>query len=177
MFQQIPYNVAVIDRNYNLIVANENFAEYFGIWKRQKCYKVYKKLDEPCKSCPADQVFKNGEAVVTDAVGIDQFGRKTHYVAHVLPIKSNGDNHVDYVMEMTRTVTETDRWQQEYQILFDRVPCFITVIGEDYRIVRANEAFRTNFGDVLGQHCYKVYKKRKDIISVKILRHSWHSFV
>lgn len=64
-------------------------------------------------------------------------------------------------MEMSHTVTETDRWQQEYQILFDRVPCYITVIGEDYRIVRANEAFRENFGDVLGQHCYKVYKRRK----------------
>jgi signal transduction histidine kinase len=35
------------------------------------------------------------------------------------------------------------------------------VIGEDFRIVRANEAFRENFGDVLGQHCYKVYKRRK----------------
>jgi PAS domain S-box-containing protein len=63
-------------------------------------------------------------------------------------------------MEMTRTVTETSRWQQEYQILFDRVPCYITVIGEDFRIVRANEAFRENFGDVLGEHCYKVYQRR-----------------
>ena len=71
------------------------------------------------------------------------------------------DGNVDYVMEMTRTVTETDRWQQEYQILFDRVPCYITVIGEDFRIVRANEAFRENFGDVLGQLCYQVYKRRK----------------
>ena len=64
-------------------------------------------------------------------------------------------------MEMSNTVTETDRWQQEYQILFDRVPCYISVIGEDYRIVRANEAFRNNFGDVIGQHCYTVCKRRK----------------
>jgi PAS domain S-box-containing protein len=62
---------------------------------------------------------------------------------------------------LTRTVTETDRWQQEYHILFDRVPCFITVIGEDFRIVRANEAFRNNFGDMVGHHCFEVYKRRK----------------
>ena len=62
---------------------------------------------------------------------------------------------------MTRAITETGRLQTEYQILFDRVPCYITVIGEDYRIVRANEAFRENFGDVLGELCYKVYKRRK----------------
>ena len=97
--------------------------------------------------------------MVADSIGIDKYGRKTHYVGHVLPIINDEDGKIDFVMEMTRTVTETDRWQQEYQILFDRVPCYITVIGEDYRIVRANEAFRESFGEVLGQHCYKVYKR------------------
>ncbi len=160
MFQQIPYNVAVIDQDYNVVEANNNFKEYFGSWKSKKCYAVYKKLNEPCKDCPTKEVFKKGNPVVADAIGIDQYGRKTHYIAHVLPIKLKKNGDVKYAMEMTRTVTETDRWQQEYQILFDRVPCYITVIGEDYRIVRANEAFRENFGDVLGQLCYKVYKRR-----------------
>jgi len=160
LFQQVPFNVAVIDREFNIVQANNNFKEYFGDWRDKKCYAVYKKLNEPCKSCPAEEVFKKEIPVVADAVGIDKHGRKSHYVGHVFPIKNEENNRVEYVMEMTRTVTETDRWQQEYQILFDRVPCYITVIGEDYRIVRANEAFRENFGDVLGQHCYKVYKRR-----------------
>jgi PAS domain S-box-containing protein len=69
-------------------------------------------------------------------------------------------DEVDLVMEMTQPVTETNFWQREYQILFDRVPCYITVIDEDYRIVRANEKFRSNFGDVIGEYCYKVYKRR-----------------
>jgi len=161
LFQQVPFNVAVIDRDYNVVLANKNFSEYFGDWRNQKCYAVYKKLDKPCKDCPSVTVFKKGKAVVADAVGIDQHGRKTHYVGHVFPLKSSDNGKVDYVLEMTSTVTETDLWQQEYQILFDRVPCYVTVIGEDYRIVRSNEAFREKFGDVMGQHCYKVYKRRK----------------
>jgi PAS domain S-box-containing protein len=161
LFQQVPFNVAVIDRDYNVIEANDNFTEYFGNWEGKKCYAVYKKLKEPCRECPSAEVFKTGKARVADAIGIDQFGRKTHYVGHVFPLRLSENDKVDYVLEMTRTVTETDRWQQEYQILFDRVPCYITVIGEDYRIVRANEAFRENFGIVTGQHCYKVYKRRQ----------------
>jgi signal transduction histidine kinase len=161
LFQQVPFNVAVIDRDFNIVQANTNFKDYFGNWRGKKCYAVYKKLNQPCKNCPAAEVFKKGEAVVADAVGIDKHRRKSHYVGHVIPIKNEENGKVDFVMEMTRTVTETDRWQQEYQILFDRVPSYITVIGEDYRIVRANEAFRENFGDVLGEHCYKVYKRRK----------------
>jgi len=161
LFHQVPFNVAVIDRNYNVVEANRNFTEYFGDWKNKKCYAVYKKLDKPCKDCPSAEVFKKGKAIVADAVGVDQHGRKTHYVGHVFPLRTPGSSKVEYVLEMTRTVTGTRRLQQEYQILFDRVPCYITVIGEDYRIVRANEAFRENFGDVIGQICYKVYKRRK----------------
>jgi len=161
LFQQVPYNVAVIDREYNVVKANDNFTEYFGDWRNKKCYAVYKKLKKPCKDCPSKEVFKKGRTVVADSVGIDQHGFKTHYVGHAFPIRNGNGNKVEYVLEMTQTVTETSRWQQEYQILFDRVPCYITVIGEDYRIMRANEAFRDQFGDVTGQHCYKVYKRRK----------------
>lgn len=158
LFQQVPFNVAVIDRDFNIVRANNNFKDYFGNWRNQKCYSVYKNIEEPCKQCPSVEVFKKGEPLVADAIGVDKHGRKTHYVSHNFPIKDH-DGKVEYVMEMTRTVTDTDRWQQEYQILFDRVPCYITVIGEDFRIVRANEAFRESFGDVTGQHCYKVYKR------------------
>lgn len=161
LYQQIPDNVCIIDSDFNIVEANDNYAEHFGTWQNKKCYAVYKKLDEPCDNCPTMEVFKKGKAVVCDAIGIDKNGKKTHYIAHSFPIRSKKGNKIAYAMELTRTVTETDRWQQEYHILFDRVPCFITVIGEDFRIVRANEAFRENFGDVVGQHCYEVYKRRE----------------
>jgi len=161
LFQQVPFNVAVIDRDYNVVMANDNFTEYFGDWKGKKCYAVYKKLNKPCADCPSEEVFETGKAVTADAVGIDQFGRKTHHIGNVFPIVEEEGGRVEYVMEMTRSIIETGRLQSEYQILFDRVPCYITVIGEDYRIVRANEAFRENFGDVVGQFCYEVYKRRK----------------
>ena len=67
LFQQVPFNVAVIDRDYNVITANDNFTEYFGNWRGKKCYAVYKKLDEPCTDCPSAEVFKKGKAVVADA--------------------------------------------------------------------------------------------------------------
>jgi PAS domain S-box-containing protein len=54
-----------------------------------------------------------------------------------------------------------EQWQKEYQILFDRVPCYITVINKDFRIVRVNDAFRENFGDILNQHCFEIYKRKK----------------
>ncbi len=157
----MPFNVAIIDRDYNIIEANDNFTEYFGKWRGRKCYQVYKKLDRPCDRCNSALTFEDGKARVSDEVGVDQHGRQAHYVVHIAPLKKDPHGPVDYIVEMSRDVTETKGWQQEYQILFDRVPCYITVIDNDFRIVRANEAFRERFGDVRGEHCYEIYKRRK----------------
>jgi PAS domain S-box-containing protein len=43
-------------------------------------------------------------------------------------------------------------------MLFDHVPCYISVLNRDLRIVRANESARNTFGDMTGKHCYEVYK-------------------
>jgi len=160
LFEEVPLNVAVIDREYNIVEANDRFTRQFGEWRGKKCFAVYKKLHQPCDECPTAQVFDEGKVVVTDAVGLDVNGRSTHYVGHVAPLRRTPDGPVEYVLEMTRSVTGSKSWQQEYQILFDRVPCYITVIDSNYRIVRANEAFRESFGDVLNRHCYEVYKRR-----------------
>ncbi len=56
---------------------------------------------------------------------------------------------------------ETGRWQRQYNLLFERVPCYVSVIDRDFRIVRANEKFRQAFGEAEGRYCYQVYKRRK----------------
>jgi PAS domain S-box-containing protein len=159
-FHVVPFNVAVIDRDYNVVEANDNFTEYFGEWRGRKCYEVYKKLDHPCENCLSRNTFDDGETRVIDEIGIDRFGNQKHYVVQVAPLRKNETGEVRFVVEMSSDITETSRWQNEYQIIFDRVPCFITVIDSNYRIIRSNEAFRTRFGDVVGKYCYEVYKKR-----------------
>jgi len=161
LFQLVPYNIAIIDRDFNIATANDNFTEYFGNWRGRKCYKVYKKLDQPCENCNTMLTFQDGKTRVSDEAGIGQNGKPAHYVVHIAPLKKSKKGKVDYVVEMSSDITETKRWQKEYQLLFDRVPCYITVVDKNFKIIRANESFRENFGDVLGKQCYEVYKKRK----------------
>lgn len=162
LFEAIPFNLAVIDRDFNIVHANLSFEHQFGDWRGRKCYMVYKRLDRPCEECPSAQVFADGKAVMTDSVGVDQQGHQAHYIGHVAPLRHSSEEPVEFVLEMTRSLTGTGTgsWQHEYPVLFDRVPCYITVIDRDYRIVRANEAFRDSFGDVVNRHCFEVYKRR-----------------
>jgi len=161
LFQQVPFNVAVIDRDYNIIEANDNFTDYFGKWQGKKCYKVYKNLDYPCLGCNARLTFEDGRPRVSDESGVDQHGKEAHYVLHTAPLREDRHGPVKYIIEMSRDVIETKNWQMEYQILFDRVPCYITIIDRNFKIIRANENFRNSFGDVTGRQCYEVYKKRR----------------
>jgi len=121
LFEEVPFCVAVIDKDYNIVEANDRFERQFGHWHGKKCYNAYKKLHRPCDECPSAQVFEEGKVVVADAVGIDLHGRPTHYIGHVAPLRRTKDGPVEYVLEMTRSVTGVKSWQQEYQILFDRV--------------------------------------------------------
>lgn len=160
LFERIPFNVAVIDRDFNIVEANAHFADYFGKWKNKKCYEAYKKANRPCAHCGAIDAFKSGKPSVIDELGIDQHGRPAHYVVHIAPLRRKPKGPVEYVLEMSTDVTETKHWQKEFQLLFDRAPCYITIIDRDYRIIRANENFREQFGQVEQRHCYEAYKKK-----------------
>ena len=160
LFDIVPFGVAVIDPQMNVITANRNFEEYFGRWKNRRCYEVCKGLEERCPQCDAIRTFKDGKSRVFDETGIDHRGRTCHYVVHVAPLL-NENGKVQYVVEMTTDMTETRIRQREYNLLFERVPCFITVIDRDFKIVRANEKFRKTFGEAAGKYCYDAYKDRR----------------
>ncbi len=161
LFEQVPFNAAVIDRDFNIVAANRNFREFFGNWEQLKCHQVFKDSTERCSHCRAAQVFHDGLVRVSDERGVDRHGRKCHYVVHLAPLR-DVQGRVKYVIEMTTDLTETRHWQRQYDLVFERVPCYATVIDRDFRIVRANEKFRATFGEVRGKLCYETYKRRNN---------------
>ncbi len=61
-------------------------------------------------------------------------------------------------MEINQRTAQLDNSRKMYKSLFDEAPCYFTVVSEDYRIVRANNTFRSVFGDQVNKHCYVGYK-------------------
>ena len=164
LFETVPFNVSVIDREFRVLAANSYFEEYFGEWRGRRCYEICKGATEQCPHCRAQATFDDGQVRVSDESGVDRHGRTCHYVVHLAPLK-DADGRVKYVIEMTTDLTETRRWQREYDLFFERVPCYVSVIDRDFHIVRANEKFRQAFGEAEGRHCYEVHKRRKKMCS------------
>ncbi len=159
LFDIAPYSIAVIDRDYNIVEANKQFEEYFGEWQGKKCYQSCKKSESRCSYCQLEKVFESGETVVSNESGIDNNGRTCHYIVHFAPMKDR-EGKIRYVVEMATDVTETAKYQRQYNLLFEKVPSYVTIIDKNYKIVRANKKFRDTFGEAKGKKCYEAYKKR-----------------
>ncbi len=49
-----------------------------------------------------------------------------------------------------------------YDVLFNEVPCYISIQDRAFRILKTNRLFKENFGEKAGVHCYQVYKDRNE---------------
>jgi PAS domain S-box-containing protein len=161
LFEHVPSNIAVINRDFEVILANENFRSVFGEVSAKHCFEVFKKKQTICEHCMAAETFEDGRVRVSNEYGVDQNGQPAYYVVHNAPIYDDSGD-VAYVIEMSYDVTDTRSLQRQYNILFERVPCYVAVLDKDLKIVRANEMLRNTFGEGSGQHCYRVYKHRHD---------------
>ncbi len=42
--------------------------------------------------------------------------------------------------------------------IIDLLPCYISILDRDFRILFANQHFQSDFGDALGKLCHTIYK-------------------
>lgn len=159
LLEDIPNGVVVIDRSYTIVDHNRAFAGTFGESRGLPCYTATKRRDAVCATCPARETFADGERRVIEESGKDRNGRATHYLVQVTPLR-DASGTITNVAVVTTDLTATRRLQREYQVLFEKVPCYVAVLNRDYRVVKANEVFRRVFGEPRGEHCYELFKKR-----------------
>ena len=50
-----------------------------------------------------------------------------------------------------------------YRRYWDEMPCYLSIHDRDFRIIEGNRRFREDFGESIGQYCYRVYKGRNEI--------------
>ncbi|MBU2490208.1 MAG: PAS domain-containing protein [Proteobacteria bacterium] len=158
LFSAMPMSIAVIDRDFNLVLANPAFEEKFGDWQGRKCFSVYKDRDALCPHCKGGEAFKDGLPRVNEEEGFDRHGLLTRYIKHTIPFREK-DGSIPFLLEISTDITETERIRQEHQLLFDQVPCNILILDRDLRIVRGNRRFSETFGELDGRYCFEAFKR------------------
>jgi len=166
-FDSMPCYLTVQDKSLQLIDANEKFRKEFGEIDGRYCYQIYKNRSEKCEDCPVERTFRDGESHHSEEKVKNLDGREVWVIVYTTPIKDEQGN-VKAVMEMSTDITDNKvlenqlrESQEKYHLLFEEVPCFISIQDKDLRIVEANRMHREAFGTSYGSKCYEVYKHRK----------------
>ena len=167
-FEEMPCYLSVHDSDFRIIDGNRRFRDDFGESVGEFCYRAYKQREEVCPNCPVDMTFADGKSHGSEQKLLTQHGKQVQVQVHTTPIR-DGDGNITAVMEMHSDITEVkhlqgllERSQERLGRLFEEVPCFITVQGQDLVIQHANRRFRDTFGSAVGEHCYKAYKHRDE---------------
>ena len=167
-FDRLPCYLTVQDRDFRILHANERFRKDFGDFQRRYCFQVYKHRSEKCEVCPVEQTFWDGQCHRNEERIRCLDGREVSVVVETTPIRDQSGK-ITSVMEMSTDVTHIKRLEEQlrqsqhrYRVLFEEVPCYISIQDPELNIVEMNRAFREDFGDLLGCKCYEVYKHRTE---------------
>ncbi|MFH1844365.1 MAG: PAS domain-containing sensor histidine kinase [bacterium] len=165
-FDSMPCYLSIQDRNFKIIDANERFRKNFGDHEGRYCYQVYKQQPEKCVDCPVERTFLDGRRHRSEEQVRTLDGREVSVIVYTTPIRDES-GEITAVMEMSTNITLLKQLQQQvtesqarYRLLFEDVPCHISIQDRDLNIVDANRLHREAFGTFYGCKCYKVYKHR-----------------
>jgi PAS domain S-box-containing protein len=167
-FEEMPCYLTVQDPQLRILDTNRRFLDDFGDLVGEYCYKAYKKREEPCPNCAVMKTFQDGESYGSEEVVRTRDGTEVSVIVYTRPIRDEkGD--IIAVMEMSTDITEIKMLQRQlhesqqlYRVLFEEVPCYISVQDRNLKIVQANRRFKEDFGDQVGAHCYDIYKHRRE---------------
>jgi len=153
LFEQVPCQMSVQDREFRIIRVNRMFAERFGDQLGQFCYRAYKGRESKCPVCPVEQTFADGRSHSSEEVAVKKDGTQAFMLVSTAPIY-NDAGEVVAALEMSTDVTEVRHLEQElrrseekYRTLFNSDPNPIFVLDlHSLEILDANDRALEDYG-------------------------------
>lgn len=155
----IPFGIAIVDKDNIIVNSNKLFKRIFRIQETKdkvyiSDYVSFKELNFNIR-----EIIESGKENVSYKTGTDGKGRSNYHVIQFVPLKGKTGKN-EFVACMVNDISATNHWQKEFNILFEKVPCYISIIDRKYQVVRANEKFRETFGDITISPTVEIYKKK-----------------
>ncbi len=114
LFDQVPCNVLIIDKDYRIVKTNARARKMLGALEGTHCYSGLKGESAKCSECTARQTFADGQMHSGHHVWRSKAGDTVHLHVITVPLRmTNGE--FDMVMEMAVDVTATLKLQDGLQ--------------------------------------------------------------
>ncbi len=164
LFEKVPCYLTVIGSDYRIVRTNQVFASDFGDQVGRHCFEGFKGNSTKCENCQVERTFIDGLPHMSEEIWHPESSDKRFVVVNTSPIFDEYGK-ISEVLEMSVDVTKLEQLkadlrkkEQEYASLLENVPCYLTLVDRSYKIAFANSMFVEDFGECVGENCYKVYK-------------------
>jgi len=166
-FNEMPCHVSLHNPELKIVAANQLYMERFGNRIGSNSWGIYRGKSQSQNTCPVALTFQRGEGLRSSEVVGYANNVEAPAIVHTAPIK-NPNGETAMVLEISADMDEIRRLQealkasrQNYQQLFDEVPCYITVQDRDFKLTAVNRRFKEDFDYETGSRfCYHIYKHR-----------------
>jgi len=112
LLQSVTDYVIAVNKNYQIIMANDLFKNEFGMVPDGSCFRVWKNKNEKCKTCLVEMSFTDGKSHVSEEAVIKKDGSSAQMRIRSTPVK-NSDGEIIYVLETATDLTEQKRLMGE----------------------------------------------------------------
>lgn len=184
MLRSIGDHMSMMDKDLNIIWANETAREIFGDEiPGKKCYEVYHRRKEPCEPYPCItlQAFEDGKVHEHDTQVTGQDGKKIYFHCTANVALKDDEGKPTAVIEISRDITEQKRVEAalresegRFRTIFEDSPIGIDLVDKEGRPLYVNIALQDMLGyseDELRSMAFTEYTHPDDVEdSLKLVR-------
>ncbi|MFO7655813.1 MAG: PAS domain S-box protein [Bacteroidales bacterium] len=145
----LPGMVSVVDKNFNVILANNELTRIFGHSDKKnvinkKCYEVRKQRSEVCEECSVNQAFNTGEAASRTSTPDEDILMGMAAKSYAVPLKdANGVvwGGVEVIMDISdlrkaeKALLDSEK---RFRLMIENSNDAITLIGSDGSVIYAS---------------------------------------
>ncbi|MBW2604803.1 MAG: PAS domain S-box protein [Deltaproteobacteria bacterium] len=115
LFDQVPCNILLIDRNFRIVKANKRLRDSLDNPEGKFCFETLKGLRHKCNECTARQTFSDGQIHTGYHAWKSKKKETLHLHVITIPLKRKNGSF-DHVMEMAVDVTQTLKLQDGLKV-------------------------------------------------------------
>ena len=161
LFENVPCEIAVLDREFRLVNFNRSYAEKFNPVRGDHCFKAYKGRDTKCQECLVEKTFEGAGPQLGEETGCDKDGRPVHWLVVTSPL-ADDTGQITGAMEMNLDLTDMKvledklrRSEMKYRAFFNNMPNPVFVLdAADLTILDCNAGVKAVYAyeksDILG---------------------------
>ena len=153
----LPGMVSVVDREYNVLLANQEVIKRFGQSNPSEvigkpCYKVRKRLDGPCPQCSLKKAFETGESYSRISTLEEENLMGIATKAYAVPLKDKKGKiwgGVEVIMDITdlrKAEKATHDSEKKFRSLIEHSAEAITLIDRNANIIYESPSIHTLTG-------------------------------